>query len=239
MQSQLEHPAVKAVGYIAGDIVHIGQDYNSLVGSYSAYQNWTSSWANHYLEEGHLERLRAINEGYLEKIINYEEAYVAQFRSIENRYVSARRVAERRTGFNSLRTENVVESDGSQADIAAENSMPRIFLGTGYLMGLVPSNARLGDVIIRFWNCNAAVVMRPVDTTTITTEFTLVGRVDIAESSWNKDNPWDFAKTTSKALRQSNPLQGSTTDSQLPGMVQVDLNMKTLQMITSRATTWT
>ncbi|RFU25931.1 hypothetical protein B7463_g10397, partial [Scytalidium lignicola] len=53
-----------------------------------------------------------------------------------------------------------------------------------YVIGLVPPAAQLGDIIARFWNCDAAIVMRPVTlstTDTVASSFMLIGRADVAE----------------------------------------------------------
>ena len=38
---------------------------------------------------------------------------------------------------------------------------PRLFLGLQVMIGLLPSNAMVGDLICQFWNTNAAAVVRP------------------------------------------------------------------------------
>lgn len=42
----------------------------------------------------------------------------------------------------------------------AHAGSPRLFLGSGGRMGLVPPNTRIGDIICQFWNSSASAVMR-------------------------------------------------------------------------------
>ena len=38
---------------------------------------------------------------------------------------------------------------------------PRLFLGSDLLMGVVPPEARKGDILCQFWNTTACAVLRP------------------------------------------------------------------------------
>lgn len=68
---------------------------------------------------------------------------------------------------------------------------PAICLGTNHPIGLVPATARVGDAVVRFWGCDAAVVMRPVVGSGDGQElgFMLVGRADVAEVEDRKATP--------------------------------------------------
>lgn len=49
---------------------------------------------------------------------------------------------------------------------------------------MVPPGAELGDVIIRFWHCSAAIIMRPLpnnSSDTTRSSFRIIGRVDVSE----------------------------------------------------------
>ena len=97
-------------------------------------------------------------------------------------------------------------------------------------MGLVCSAAQPGDVVLRFWNCDAAVVMRPArlstDGTQGTTSFTLMGRADVAEVIHRKATP-------GRDPHAENCISGLGEMAHCSGRVDVDFNLKTLQMMTS------
>jgi hypothetical protein len=119
-----------------------------------------------------------------------------------------------------------------------KEQIPRIFLGTGYVMGLVPSAATPGDVLVRFWNCNTAIVMRPINTKP--TSFMLVGQADLAELTDRTCSELFAFPYISYATFDSQPLPaGETQTSQMSGAVFVDLNLRTLQKITAHTTTHT
>jgi hypothetical protein len=54
---------------------------------------------------------------------------------------------------------------------------PIKFLGTNCYMGLAPSTTKEGDIIARFWACNAALVMRRDRS-----GYRLRGRAHVADS---------------------------------------------------------
>ncbi|RFU34224.1 hypothetical protein B7463_g2189, partial [Scytalidium lignicola] len=81
---------IKAVGYIAGEIVRLGPGYNSLVGSSRALQDWTSCWVDYYENAEDLEILRRIDEKYTAKILHREKLDdVDRIQDIQNVHVSA------------------------------------------------------------------------------------------------------------------------------------------------------
>jgi hypothetical protein len=52
---------------------------------------------------------------------------------------------------------NIAPLGDAPADILGG---PRLFLGSEVMIGLLPSNAMVGDLICQLWNSNAAVVVR-------------------------------------------------------------------------------
>ena len=226
-----------AAGYIAGEILRLGPDYLSLVGSSSKAQDWTSCWHDHYHQEEDLEALRRIDEEYAAKILDYEQTDLARIRSIHNPHVSAWRYTQNRCDVNTPGSGHATDSHHAQASMDVNNQAPRICLGTGYVMGLVPPAAILHDVIVRFWNCSAALVMRPTKTHSMTTSFMLIGRADIADIVDRTDGvPSKAQKRLS--MWTSNTLPGSEKSSQCSGAVYVNLNLRTLQKITAHTTTY-
>jgi hypothetical protein len=229
IQDEQEWPVVTVVGFIAGTIVQFGPDYTSLMSSSAAVQDWTSCWTDHYQTEADLEILRFINEEYTARILEYKDVDLARVRNIWNRHVSAQPVGQsRQDGQNStLNHPGTAKDDNLETSGGITIKGPRVFLGTGYVMGLASSAAAIGDVVIRFWNCNAAVVMRPTEPRSSTTSFMLIGRADVAE----------FVTGTRSAFVEPQSAPGAQTGSAHPAAVHVDLDLRTLQRITAYITT--
>ena len=233
-QKEPDLPVIRAIGYLAGEIVQIGPDYWSLIGSSRAQQGWTSCWVDHYQKAEDLEAIRRIDEEYTAKIRYCEERYVDRIRSICNPQIIAWCVGR---DYHRPKTSGpgyTTEHEMMWADMDANKQTPRICLGTGYVIGLVPPTAEPGDVIIRFWNCDAAVVMRPMKSFTTDTEvpsFMLIGRADVAEVVDRKSTPGRDLHAEECMLGTTGPnlRQGS----QQSGAVYVDLNWRTLQIITA------
>lgn len=233
-QNEPELPVIRAMGYVAGEIVQIGPDYWSLIGSSRAQQGWTSCWVDHYQKTEDLEILRRINEEYTAKIRYYEEKDVDRIRCIYNPHITAWCVGHDKHQLKSSDSSYPVEYKMMCADMDADKQTPRICLGTGYVTGLVPPTAKPGDVIIRFWNCDAAIVMRPIKTSIADVEipsFMLIGRADVAEVVDRNATPGRDPHAEQCMLGTAGP--GLRQGSQHLGAVYVDLNWRTLQIITA------
>jgi len=168
-----------------------------------------------------------MNEEYTARILGYEQEDLDRIRYINDRYVLAHPMIldqdSSTTGCNGDRTE---ERATQEVATTASDKVPRICLGTAFLMGLVPPETRVGDVIVRFWNCSAAIVMRP--TTAQSRFFVLVGRADVAQAVSNPSNALLWAPDHS---------WGSEESKVSAGAVSVRLNPRTLQKITAHIST--
>jgi len=238
-----EKPVIRAEGYLSGKIVQLGPRYTSFVGSFRAQQDWLNCWEDYYHKPVDFETLRRINERYTAEIVNYEEKDLARIREIRNPNTVAWRIAG---GVQPQRSDpryaieyGKMWDDNEQG----QPSEPSIFLGTDYLIGLVPSAAEIGDFLIRFWNCNAAIVVRPVNlemgvVSTVdcpNSSFMLVGRADVAEVIDRKATP-GFDMHAEKGFL-GNTASGFEEGFETSGAVYVDMDFPTLQMITASITT--
>ncbi len=93
-------------------------------------------------------------------------------------------------------------------------------------MGLAPMAARVGDLVIRFWNCDAAIVVR---TTTLVDSdsgamYGLVGRADVAE-------PYDRQDGSDNQAREAMEMK-PFSEPHTKGMY-VSMNFDTLQQISA------
>jgi hypothetical protein len=181
-----------------------------------------------------LETLRRIDEEYAAKIMDYDKRDVDRIRDIRALHVAAWRIAPDNRRPRTSDSSYVAEYEMEWDDIGDDKQGPRICLGTGYVMGLVPPAARLGGVIVRFWNCDAAIVMRPMMGSIAEPEpqsFMLVGRADVAEVFDRKATPGRDARAEQCMSGAAAP--GFRVGAQPSGPVYVDLNLRTLQVITA------
>lgn len=225
-----EKPIFQVLGYIAGKITNIGPDYNSLVGSFRAQQIWASICEQQYKDVDDLERIRLTNERYSIKIISYNDKELNRISKIRSKAVMA--WPSRKTSFspectdfdqkyNGLWEGDVLNRECNPAD---ERHKPRVCIGTHHLMALVPPATNIGDVIVRFWGCDAAFVMRLVhveglheDSQNRVPYFMLVGRADVADKSTRDDHPdVDVDATKNSGM-----------------LVWISLGTRTLQLLTA------
>lgn len=217
---------------MAGEILELGPDYSSFVGSSSEVQNWTDCWARQYRKDEELEVIRGIGEEYAARILDYNHRDLALIGPLNHPQTLAWRISRGRGGDEPTRK---TDEKSYMADIASNKyQTPRICLATGYVMGLVPPAAQVGDVLIRFWGCEAAIVMRPIGSIQ-TPHFVLIGRADLASSiAREKAMHAPSPSRRSPSLWDSDwILPGATESSQLPGAVYVNFDLRTLQKITA------
>jgi hypothetical protein len=231
---------ITAIGYLSGEIVQIGPEYTSLVTSAQAEQDWFDCWEDSYQRSIDFGKLRRINERYMARILDFEDSELARIRTIQRPGTVAWRIAQNKPQTS----HSVYESEynkirGKDSTLQDQSEGPKICLCTRDLIALVPSAARVGDVIVRFWGCNSTIVMRPVDPPTWQSEkenkdreslfFILVGRSDAIEDI---DFPQELETLEQRWL---SPDPGSVPENgiQEPGAVCIDLNLRALQMISS------
>jgi hypothetical protein len=235
LKSVDSNPTLKVIGYLAGEILEIGPECTSLAASFEAHEDWLDCWQRHYQSAADLERLRWINEEYTAKIMAFGEKDLERIREVRNQKVTARKSAGEYKP-NTLDQEYAAEYNKLWAETENEKSNnraqgPSICLGTSHLIGLVPAPAKVGDVIVRFWGCDAAMVMRPVarNGSNEYSAFVLVGRADVAEVVDRKETP-------GRDAHAERALSGGSGNSRTSGPVLVKLDFVTLQIITAYVT---
>ena len=226
-------------------IIHIGPDHRSLMGSFQTHQDWVNSWDDHYNKPCHLEMLRRKNEMYTARMMSYEERDVARVRNVQSPSTVAWRIAggsAPRNSASGYATEFERVRDITDNHESARPNGPRICLGTDGLIGLVPPAARAGDVVVQFWNCSAAIIMRPIDpralgssATGAASSFMLVGRADVAGAHERRGTPEYDTHVEQRPSASYDPM---FEDSRASGAVHVDLDLRTLQIITASISTF-
>jgi hypothetical protein len=223
-------PIIRAIGYLDGRIIQVGPEYESLVGSFRVHQHWVDSWEGHYDKPRDLEILRRMNEDYMIKTMAYERKDLDRIQEVQNSSIIAWRMGRNRP--QSFENKQTSAWDFATGKIAAPSHRPRICLGTDYTIAMVPSLAKADDVIVRFWNCSAAVVMRPIISAAGSppSSFLLVGRADIAEHLESHNYP---GRDTRAEERLVHVLEPGVNQFQASGAVYVDLDFHALQLITA------
>lgn len=123
-------------GSIAGRVMHIGPTVQSLAASNDKTKRWTSELSLRFSTPLELNKARGLNEKLLRLLHDTKD----------------------------FRTRNIKPLQPQQDEITQSNSYmassPHLFIGSNNLMGLVPPNAKQGDIIVQFWNSSACVVLR-------------------------------------------------------------------------------
>jgi hypothetical protein len=130
-------------GVVVGRVRHIGPSYKHVISHGVAAEEWRAGLRDH---------LTTLNDR--EKVEGLNDRLVATLKQC--------------TDFSTLHIESFQEpsppqrgSDrASSAGTEPSQSLPRAFLGTDMLVGVLPANAREGDAICQFWKSNACAVIR-------------------------------------------------------------------------------
>ncbi|KAF2096177.1 hypothetical protein NA57DRAFT_59234 [Rhizodiscina lignyota] len=221
-----KNPIVKVIGYVAGRILQLGPDYNTLISTFQAQREWPICWTHVYDEPEDLETLSKTNEQYTRDIMDYSESYLARIQDVCAPNVVAWNSdqQERPCSQNAVEYGKIFGRTNAGGDQCSALCAPRISLGTDCLIMLVPPAARAGDIIVRFWNCSAAAIMRytpsraPSRETNspqeANTPLMLVGRADVADVPGTKSS---FRNWVPKPAAAAN----------------VDMDLRTLQILTA------
>jgi hypothetical protein len=229
-----ENPIIRAIGYVSGEILRLGPEYSSLVGSFRAQQEWVNCWGSYYHKPFDLETLRRMDEQYAAKIMSYEDKVLARIQEIRSPNTVAWRIADGSRRPETSHPNYVAEFNNMWDSKQNRTEEPRICLGTGYLIAVVPPGAMVGDIVVRFWNCDAAILMRPMYERD--SQFILVGRADVAEHIDRKATPSFDISAEEGLLGYITP--GFDQGDHPAGAVYVDMDLRTLQTITASISTY-
>jgi hypothetical protein len=167
-------------GAIVGQIKHIGPSTFSLVASHDATRRWIASLPHHFTTFKDLNKARGLNEKLLKILDDPEDLQTRNVTSLQP---------------SVLGQESPSQEPGDQ--LAPSQNSPRLFLGSSVILGLIPPNAREGDIICQFWNSNACAVLRRREYDgsfsrfweAMEPRYELVGRAAIVSSGIDAD--WD------------------------------------------------
>lgn len=234
----MDNTEIRALGFYTSQVTHIGPTYKSLIDEFQAQYDWTDSWTSHYHDAMDMETLRKTNEQYLAKIIDYQPDYLARIQEIQSPKTVAWRAAEAPAEVSYIRELQEPSDTSNDDNETTKSKEPRICLGTNHTICLVPSTAKVGDLVVQFWHCDAAVLMRPVVTATNNTtarEFMLVGRVDVARHDEGKELLVEESKDLTLNDKVGGP--GIHSGIQAPEAFCVKLDLQILQKISAAVDT--
>ncbi|KAI0145938.1 heterokaryon incompatibility protein-domain-containing protein [Hypoxylon sp. NC0597] len=231
---------ITAIGYLCGEILAVGPSNPRSCRSHQEWLYYFESRAHH--SENDIEILRETNEQYMSEILNLSDRQLSRIQGFINPRVIA--WSPERTGTPSSDPEYVAKYEKIWKGAGDQQAQPRFCFCTGNHIALVPSATRPGDVIVRFWNCSTAIVMRPYRTS-----FMLIGRAGVVRVVGKVTTPkGPVVKDTLgdgaiKAKHDAHFLDGLSgafspthrlpNPSSAPGAVCVNLDMSTLQLITA------
>ncbi|KAJ8118555.1 hypothetical protein ONZ43_g3971 [Nemania bipapillata] len=173
---------------------------------------------------------------YVAKILEYTEADIARVAHIEeDSFVAFPSTSDGLLDkLSSLPTD--ATSDEILGEILSKSSIKGApkpppdgevcrFLASGHCMGLAPPGTVEGDWVIRFWDCDAAIIVRPDDKSDPKSSCALIGRADIADVHDRKGMLGDFAAGDALDRHQLGSLNHRRID--------IVMNWHTLQRITA------
>lgn len=233
-----EKPCVRALGYIAAKILKVGPSYTELISSANATYDWVDCWEDSY-EMHQLAELREVNETYLRRITRYTDEDLAYIRPIKSYGTMARPVRVGTNGGVDLDVYTAAFEVLWSDEPSIQDTNPHICLSSGHLIALVPAMTRVGDIIVRFWDCSTAAVMRPVDNfglegwtsdlagwTSDLTPYFLIGKADISQPR----GPWEEPVLYRGRVMGLPPPAGTPYTS---NVLDVDLDFRSLQMLSA------
>lgn len=171
-----------------------------------------------------------MNETYLRRITSYTDEDLAYIRPIKS-YGTMARAAGAAGRFDS--NWYAPEFDAMwQDEPSNHDTNPHICLCSGHLIALAPAMTRVGDVVVRFWDCGTAAVMRPAKNSEPAiwpgnlAPYFLVGKADISQPL----GPWEEPMLYQAKARvpRSSPERPHTRI-----VLDVDLDFRSLQMLSA------
>ena len=155
--------AFKAVGVYTGSISSVGCSYDEFIGIPDATRKWKVSLQKCQTD---LEKLRRKNEGFMRVLLDLEKPELDRIRSIEPNF--SWKGAKDMHGVLGVPTRGSRSEHellplfkfGPEENGETTPSAPRLFSTRSGVIGLIPSNARVGDMLFHFWESDVVAVVR-------------------------------------------------------------------------------
>jgi hypothetical protein len=216
-QVSSEHSGMlEARGFAVGEIRHLGPTYSDFVRSPNAEREWKQSFGIHYTDPRILERLRESHEACYWSSFGGEEWVPKKIRNID---------AANCFGFK-WDAEDSAKS--AKKEPVTENTLgadPRFFICTAVSVGFAPPQAKVGDLICQFWDCDVTVVLRQQCDQDY---YRIVGRAHV----WMKGGPVAPIEAINLDLKSWNHYNEAAGDADFRQMMRLRLDIATLQKLT-------
>ena len=176
-------------------------------------------------------RLRKGDEAYSRAILEWDEKHLKTIRAVHT---------NTSYGYRIRGDEDFV--DFQEAHSKPDVSEPRRFLATGVLLGFAPPEAKVGDLVCRFWECDVAVIVRRIGDDD-TDRWMIVGKADIS-TTVQRPEDYDDRNAMRNGMANFNDFPGETeldklryglksTNTNFKNMINFRLDTETLQKLTS------
>jgi hypothetical protein len=196
---------LQARAMLVGEIVHLGPILKDMIGSFDAVQKWYASLNRYYTRSSDIRRMREQDEVFSQEILQMQECDLDRVCPLPSLYSWGNKSRAKWSPFKwEVNLEDDLEDDfnGDLGDDLIDDitnragfdngeftssrdiNQPCMFLGSNFVIGLVPSCAKKGDVICRFWNCDVAIVMRRGDEEH---SFKVIGRAKVGTNVFASD----------------------------------------------------
>ena len=159
--------------HLVGNIEYLGPEIVDIASSFTASKRRSRTLVEHYPITVDLKTAKGLNEKLM-TIVNEPGSkkidHIMSYRS---------------SGMFLPHTDVLISDPWA----GATTPSPRIFLGTGVMMGVVPAEALIGYAVCQFWKTESSVVLRCQQNG----EYTTVGRSGVLK--YGNDNSWDVETT--------------------------------------------
>ncbi|PMD53152.1 uncharacterized protein K444DRAFT_201455 [Hyaloscypha bicolor E] len=191
---------VLTVGAVGGTILHMGPTFHELYSSSAVYKEWKRSFGKCYSSSVDIQRLRKANEAYEEVLFHNLGTATTNVRSI-NPLVFESSGTLLSGAWGSPLSQDAVEkialevseenalnmargrSWEDKLDLSSSTPTARLFLGSGLLLGLGPTQAAEGDLVCQFDRTNVVAILRKEEVRDI---YRLVGSADLSTGHLEK-----------------------------------------------------
>ncbi|KAH9210536.1 heterokaryon incompatibility protein-domain-containing protein [Leptodontidium sp. 2 PMI_412] len=214
--------AFKAVGVYTGSVSSVGCSYDEFIAVPEATRKWKVSLQKSQTD---LEKLRRKNEGFMRVLLDLEKPELDRIRAFEPNF--SWKGAKDMHGVLGVPTRGSRSEHellplfkfGPEENGETEPSAPRLFSTRSGVIGLIPSNARVGDMLFHFWESDVVAVVRLE-----VSYVRIIGRAAIANPEYTPSSkfftPNDWMQDTETGL-----------DFEKKG-IEIYMDIPTLQLLT-------
>ena len=158
-------------GVLAGKILYLGPTYNETISSHKANKTWKSEFgklATKTAQGGRsLSDFKEDEAEYSKYILTWEDTHAKRFQRIDSRtsfgYRWSAEDEDDVPELDNLALGNDDPNEDESKEAEVDNSSdPRRFFAENSRIGFAPQGTKVGDLVYYFWDCEVAVVLRPL-----------------------------------------------------------------------------